>query len=132
MEKELVKLEIHKTDTGKIFVISRNINGLNPYRRLLATRNFIDKQRRLMELAIDEDLRQVFIDNGINIQDTTKKALKDAFDELKAKGIDIDIIDRYKNIANERIVQNGDMTIINENGILSMAMEIVMNQYDKD
>ena len=126
MEKELVKLEIHKTDTGKIFVISRNINGLNPYRRLLAIRNFIDKQRRLMELAIDEDLRQVFIDNGINVQDCSKQALELAYDELKSKGVVVDVVDRYKD-TKEKIISSGDITIINENEILSMAMEIVRN-----
>lgn len=125
-KKELVKIEVHETDTGKVFVISRNISGLNPYQKLLATRNFIDKQPKLMELALEEDLRQVFIDNGISVNDCSKDALKRSFDELNAKGISIDLVDRYKD-TKEKIISSGDITIINESDILSMAMEIVRN-----
>lgn len=126
-KQELVTIKTHDSENnGKIFVMSRNIKGLSLYERAKAIEHFIDKDTKVLEMALENHLRQVLRDNGVIPQDGSNGALERAFLQLENKGKKIEIVDRYYELENERIIGESPnkMTIINENDILSCAMEI--------
>ena len=127
-KKELVEIKTYETTTGKIFVLSQSIKGLSEYERAKITERFINKETKVLEMAMETYLRQFLRNNGVSIKDGSQDALNRAFLELENKGIEIDIVDRYYEINGERIIGQSpnEMTIINEDDILSAAMEIVI------
>ena len=129
MAKKELEIKTYQGEDGKIFVLSQNIKGLNEYERAKAIEGFIQRETKVLEMALETYLRQVLRENGINIQDGSKQALERAFLELENKGKSIGIVDRYYEINNERIIGESpnEMTVILEDDILSSAMEIVID-----
>ena len=127
-KKELVEIKTYETTTGKIFVLSQSIKGLSEYERAKITERFINKETKVLEMAMETYLRQFLRDNGAMPYDGSQDALNRAFLELENKGIKIDIVDRYYELNGERIIGQSpnEMTVINEDDILSAAMEIVI------
>lgn len=127
-KKELVTIETFDSENGKIFVMSQDINGLSIYERAKVIEHFINKDTKVLEMALENYLRQVLRDYGIIPQDGSNSALERAFLQLENNGKKIDIVDRYYELENERIIGESPnkMTIINENDILSCAMEVVI------
>lgn len=133
-KKDLVKIECHEGDThnSQIFVMTMNISGLSIYEKAKATERFINKETKVLEQVLETILRNYLKQNGVIPYDGSNQALEKAFNELEFKGKRIDIIDRYYELQNETIVgesPNG-MTVIEEDGILSAAMEIRINERD--
>ena len=126
-KKELV-INTYKgeNENSIIFVLSQDISGLSTYERAKAINNFMNKETKVLEIAIETHLRQVLKDNGIFVQDGSKQALERAFIELEHKGIEIAIYDRYLDLKHEQIIgeSSNQMTIIEEDGLLSCAMEV--------
>ena len=129
MAKKELAIKTYQGEQGKIFVLGQNIKGLNEYERAKAIESFIQRETKVLEMALETYLRQVLRDNGINIQDGSKQALERAFLELENKGKSIGIVDRYYEINNERIIgeSSNEMTVILEDDILSSAMEVIIN-----
>ena len=129
MAKKELTIKTYDSEDGKVFVLSQNIKGLNEYERAKAIEGFIQRETKVLEMALETYLRQVLRDNGINIQDGSKSALERAFLELENKGKSIGIVDRYYEINNERIIGESpnEMTVILEDDILSSAIEIIVN-----
>ena len=127
--KKNIEIKTYNGENGKIFVMSQSIKDLNEYEKSKTTYSFINKETKVLEMAIETYLRQVLRDNGISIKDGSQDALNRAFLELENKGIKIDIVDRYYEINGERIIGESpnEMTIINEDDILSSAMEIIIS-----
>ena len=128
-KKQQVKIETYRTETGKIFVLSQSIVGLNEYDKAKAITKFINNETKVLETSIDTYLRQVLHENGVIPSDGSDVALFKAFNELQFKGKSIEILDRYSNLANESIVGEcpNEMTVINEDDILSAAVEVIIN-----
>ena len=74
----------------------QEISSMDIYEKSKAIVNFCDKETKLFEKEIDRVLLDIFERNGINIPNTNKSVLKLAFDTLKGKNKDIDIVDLYK------------------------------------
>lgn len=127
-KQESVKIESFQGEThnSQIFVMSMNIKGLSIYEKAKATEKFINKETKVLEQVLETILRNYLRENGVIPYDGSNQALEKAFIELELKGKKIDVIDRYYEIGNERIVGESpnQMTIIEEDGILSCAMEI--------
>lgn len=129
-KKELVKIDIFdgETPNSKVFVLTMDISGLGIYEKAKAKVKFINKETLVLEQVIDDYLRQVFREKGVSIEDGSVDALKRAFIILESQGICIGVYDRYYEINGERIIgesPNG-MTVIEEDGKLSCAMEVSM------
>ena len=127
--KKLVEI---KTIQGErpnalIFVMSQDIRGLSTYESAKAITNFINRETKVLETCIDTHLRHVLISNGIIPQDGSKECLERALNDFHYKcGKSFEITNRYINVK-ENIVgesEKNQMTVINEDGILSCAIEI--------
>lgn len=131
-KKELAKIDVYQGDelNSTIYVLSLNINGLTTYERAKAIARFIDKETRVLEMAIDNDLRQVIRALGVSIADGSDDAMAQALADLRAKGIEIALIDRYYELNNEKIIGESPnhMTVIEEDGVISSAMEVIVNE----
>ena len=126
MAKKELAIKTYDSENGKIFVLEQNIKGYDAYQQAKAIESFINRETKVLEMAIETYLRQVFRNNGITIQDGSHSSLERAFIELENKGKQIVLNDRYYNIGDERIVgeSTNDMTVILEDEILSCAMEV--------
>lgn len=128
--QRLVKINAYAGEekNSKVFVLSMNVANMTIYDKAKATTKFINRETKVLEQALDGYLRQVIRHYGITIEDGSNQALEKAFILLENKGIRIDIIDRYYEYGNERIIGESDnkMTIIEEDGVLSCAIEIIV------
>ena len=126
--KKKVKIDVlqGENENTLIFVMSQDIRGLSTYESAKAITNFINRETKVLETCIDTHLRHVLISNGI-IQDGSKECLERAINEFKYKHVkSFEITNRYINVK-ENIVgesEKNQMTVINEDGILSCAIEI--------
>lgn len=84
-------------DNDTIYMI-QDISGATEYERAKAIVNFCDKECKTFEKAIDRQIIAIFERNDIEIPSTDKGVLKLAFDLLKAKGINIEVEDMFKDI----------------------------------
>lgn len=127
MNKPKIEI-IEKDDTHIIYYMHQDIGCLDLYERTKAIERFINNATQTLEMLISNDIREILRRNGIIIQDGSENALKQAFDELKYnKGLDIQIIDRYYQIGDERIVgesKNQMTCIMEEDSIIGCSMEI--------
>lgn len=78
------------------YYLIQDISGMPLYDKSKAIVNFCDKETKIFENEIDKAIIDIFTQNGINIPNTSKSALKVAFDILKGKGITIEINDLFK------------------------------------
>ena len=83
------------SENGCVYML-QDIGGTNEYERAKAIINFCDKETKIFEKAIDNEIIKVFERNGVNVPSTDKGVLKLAFDLLKAKGKGIEVIDCLK------------------------------------
>ena len=74
----------------------QDISGMEIYDKSKAIVNFCDKETKLFEKEIDKAIIDIFQANGINIPNTEKSVLKQAFDMLKGKGKTIMIKDLFQ------------------------------------
>ena len=126
-------IELVKDNDSTIFVMSLNISDLDTYSRAKAIDHFIYKDTKVLEIALENHLRDILRGYGIIPYDGSESALQEAFDTLKSKGIELEIRDRYYELYNERIIalSPNQMTVILESdNILSCAMEIIVNGND--
>ena len=104
------------------YYLIQDISGLTLYQKTKVIDKFIKQETKVLESCVENALRQVFADNGINIQDTSESALNRAFDTLKTKGKQIVINDIYKGRVMYRCTQVGispnKMSVWLENGYL--------------
>jgi len=115
---------------SKIYILSQPIKGFSTYERAKAIHNFVEKETKVLEIAIENDLREFLKKHDISIEDGSNEALSRACAELECKGFHIGIRDRYYQIGDERIIGESpnQMTVIEEEGILSAAMEVVIDE----
>ena len=71
----------------------QDIGDSNEYDRAKAIINFCDKETKLFEKVIDQEILRVFERNGVNVPSTDKSVLKQAFGILNSKGITIETSD---------------------------------------
>lgn len=98
----------------------QDIGDSNEYDRAKAIINFCDKETKLFEKAIDQEIIKVFERNGINVPSTDKSVLKLAFDLLKSKGKTIEVEDTLKGYEKDNNLEfvklsKGKFTIVLEN-----------------
>lgn len=85
-----------ESENGCVYML-QDIGDSNEYERAKAIVNFCDKESKLFEKAIDREIVKIFERNGINVPSTDKSVLKLAFDLLKERGKQIEVIDTLKN-----------------------------------
>ena len=108
-----------------IFVMSQDIRGLSTYESAKAITNFINRETNVLKTCVLNHLRQIVISNGIIPQDGTNEALERALHTLEDKcGKKVEYYNRYIDTKETIVGENHDMTVINEDGILSCAIEI--------
>lgn len=125
------RIDIWQEEDSTIFVMSLDISGLDTFDRAKAIDHFIYKDTKVLEIALENHLREILRGYGIIPYDGSESALEKAFDTLKSKGMELEIRDRYYELYNERIIalSPNQMTVILESdNILSCAMEIVLNE----
>ena len=108
-----------ENDNGCVYML-QDIGDSNEYDRAKAIINFCDKESKLFEKAIDNEIIKVFEQNGINVPSTDKSVLKLAFEVLKGKGKTIEVEDtlvNYKDIEDLEFVKltKGKFVIALEN-----------------
>jgi len=123
-KKELVKIEIREEGNNKVFIMSQSIKGMSLYERSKVINRFLERETKVLEQAIENYLRSVFISYGIVPYDGSDDALQEAFYKLHTKGKDIIIIDRYCDTDERIIGERNQMTVILEEDILSAAIEV--------
>lgn len=130
--KELVKIEIRDEDGAKIFIMSQSIKGMSLYQRSKTINRFLEKETKVLEQAIENYLRSIFISYGIIPRDGSADALQESFWQLQhVKGRDIYIIDRYATTDERIIGERNNMTVILEEDILSAAIEVGETEYGR-
>jgi len=82
--------------------LTLDLKGLDLYQRGKAIRKFINSDTKIVEDYADTLIRAIFKRNGINVYGDDKSVLNRAFDTLKQKGKQIEIIDFYQNVDLER------------------------------
>ena len=131
-KQESVKIDIQKGEeaNSKIYIMSMNIKGLGVYEKAKATKRFVDRETKVLEMVLENDLRDILRSNGIIPLDGSESALNDALVQLKCQGKEISIVDRYYDLYGEKIIKESEnhMTVIEEDGILSCAMEISVHE----
>lgn len=129
---EKVELVINQGDNenSKVFVMSQSIKGLSLYERAKAINRFLEKETKVLETAIENYLRSIFIFYGIVPRDGSESAIMESFYKLNAKGKDILINDRYCQTSERIIGERNNMTVILEEDILSAAIEVEIVNYE--
>ena len=129
-KQELVKIVTHRGEepNSTIYVMSMSIKGMGIYDKAKAIKRFKDKETQVLEQVLDTDLRQILKSYDVVPDDGSEQSLKKALDQLELKGVHIEIRDRYFEFQGERIIGESPnlMTIIEEDEILSCAMEIIV------
>ena len=132
MEKRTNLIEVERTPTNVVYYMYANIEGLNMYQRAKVINRFLTTESKIMERVIESDLRHFLRVYGIIPQTMSESALKQAFDTLKGKGKDIEVIDRYKNVREKIVgVSNNQMTIIEDDQTISLSMEVRVVEYEQ-
>ena len=135
-KKESVEIKTIQGEepNSKIYIMSLNISNLSIYEKAKATKRFIDNETKVLEMVMESDLREILRANGVIPFDGTENALERAFVLLEAKGKKIVINDRYYELYDEKIIGESPnhMTVIQEDNILSCAMEIIIYENDND
>ena len=133
MEKRTNLIEIERTDTNVVYYMYANIEGLNIYQKAKVINRFLTTESKIMERILESDLRHFLKVYGIIPQSMTESALNSAFDTLKSKGKNIEVVDRYKNIGEKVVgVSNNQMTIIEDDQTISLSMEVRVVDYEED
>ena len=130
MAKEKIKLEVidGESEHSKIFILLQDIKGCSSYGKAKEIYNFISKETKVLARVVETHLRNILRENECLPYDGTKKALQRALNDLvRYSRKSIKITDRYADIKGEKIVgydDETDITIIEENGVLSAAVEV--------
>ena len=112
----------------------QDLTGLNLYQRTKAIKQFIKSETKILEECVDNHIRAIFTKHGINVYETTESALNERFNALKSKGIEISIVDRYKNLQEGVIIGITDSEItcvIDDDNVISCAIEIKEVEIDE-
>ena len=133
MAKKDIDIKTYEEENSKIFVMSQNIKGFSSYHRAKAINNFINNETKVLEMALETYLREILRQEGILPKDGSKSALERAFETLEENGKQINIYDRYAYNCEEKIVGESPnkMTIIEEDEILSCAMEVEVLKHER-
>lgn len=129
---EKVKLTILKGDSenSMIFIMNETIKGQSAYFRAKTIDNFCKRETKVLEMAVEQHIRAILRQNKIVLEDGSNRAIEKALiqlENLQSGGKAINIIDRYCDIENEVIVgesEDGTITVVDENGVLSAALEV--------
>lgn len=127
MAKSKVELKVidGETPNSKIFVLSQNIKGFSLYDRAKAIHKFIGSETKVLEQALDNHLRQILIQHDIVPQDGSDNELQIALFNFKARWHkEFEIRNRYIDTKETIVGEQNQMTVIEEEGILSCAIEI--------
>ena len=89
-----MKLATITKDNDCIY-LTQEIDTNNIYEKAKIIVKFCDKETKLFEKEIDRAILDIFERNGINIPNTSKSVLKQAYDLLKANRKDISITDLF-------------------------------------
>lgn len=122
------KLElIEKSDNNVVYHLYLDIGDMDIYDRAKMVDRFLKTESKIMEKVLESEIRHFLQVYGIIPSDTSESALKLAFDTLKDKGKQIEIIDRNKKAIGDEIVgvsENGMTVSIDRYYVISIAMEV--------
>lgn len=129
MAKEKIELKVIKGDSenSMIFIMLQTIKGQSAYFVAKITENFCKRETKVLQMAVEQHLRKILRENECSPESGSMQDLAKAMSKLEFKGKTICIYDRYADIKNEKIVgesDDGTITVINENGVLSAAVEV--------
>ena len=90
----MANINFHKD--GNCLYLVEDLIGMNDWQKQKAIDNFKNRETKMFEKLIDNEIYKIFKRNGINIYSTEKSALNCAFDTLKQKGKGIQVDDIYE------------------------------------
>ena len=107
----------------------QDLSSLKTYERAKAIVEFCDRETKLFEKEIDRAIVEIFERNGVNIPSTDKSVLKLAFDLLKAKGTDIEIVDTFKDTKYDccefvKLTKNQFTVVIEDNRYIQCCVRV--------
>lgn len=109
----------------------QRIKELDPYKRAKIIDNFVNNETRKLEIVVDNEIKALLRQKGINIPYGDKNGYIKALDTLKRDfHKNIDIVDVYngKNYDNAYCVgvsKNGMTCICEDNNVLSCGIQIL-------
>lgn len=111
------------------YYLSQDLRGMTLYQRTKAINQFIKHETKILENCIETHLRAIFSRNGINVYESDKSVLNGLFGALKSKGIDIEIVDIYKNAKYDNAVvvgvsENYMTVILEDDYMLSCGIRV--------
>ena len=122
------KLElIEKSENNVVYHLYLDIGDMDIYDRAKMVDRFLKVESKIMEKVLESEIRHFLQVYGIIPSDTSESALKLAFDTLKDKGKQIEIIDRNKKAIGDEVVgvsENGMTVIVDRYYVISIAMEV--------
>ena len=83
------------TKEDSCLYLTQDLCGMSTYEKCKEIVKFCDKETKLFEKEIDKAIIDIFERNGINIPNTSKSVLKQAFALLNDSGKDIVVNDIY-------------------------------------
>lgn len=104
--------------------------GMDIYERSKAIVNFCDKETKRFEKEIDVAIMDIFERNGINIPNTEKSVLKQAFAMLKEKNKTIEIVDLLEKVIDYNIelvkeTKNHFVVVLEDKRYLQCGVRVV-------
>ena len=115
--------------------LMQDLSGMGVYDKAKAIVNFCDKETKLFEKEIDRAILEIFDRNGIEIPSTDKSVLKLAFDLLKAKGTDIEIVDAFKdtkidNCEFVKLTKNQFTVVLEDSRYIQCCVRVKEKKYE--
>lgn len=125
--KPTIQVLDNETGNGYIVVMEKElgIHNNDMFLKARETRKFKTTEKQVFIDMVESVVINILSEIGIIPYDNSESALESAFDILKRKyHKNIIIKDRYKDTKETIVYREPLLTIIIENGILSMAQEI--------
>lgn len=131
--KPTIQVLNNDDQTGLIVVMEKVLGSDNNdvFLKQRETRKFKTTEKQVFIDTVESAVIKILEEYGIIPYDTTESALESALDTLKRKyKKNIEIVDCYKDTKERIVYRENLITIIIENGILSMANEIRVIDYE--
>lgn len=130
--KPTIQVLINENESGYIVIMEKNLGNDNHdmFGKQKEIRKFKTTEKQVFIETIEQAIITLLGEIGVIPYDNTKSALESAFDTLKSKyHKSIVVEDRYKDTKETIVYRENLLTIIIENGVLSMAQEVKVVDY---
>lgn len=123
---------IYDENENPIVVLSKNISGLDQYEKVKETRKFYTSEVKQLESMVEFLIIDKLNDYGIIPFDDSEESLQSAFQKLAENyKMRINIVDGYSDYKGKIVHRGLKQTCIEEDGELSIANKIMLEETKK-